>query len=75
MQYHYSVPSCIEYINLKVGWRILQFNSAETHAGFSAFLNHSIDWLKKCFHCFIKPKFVGDLKPVYSHGISKVQIV
>ena len=50
----------------------MQFNSAETRAGFSAFLNHPSDWLKKCFHCFIKLKYVGDLKPVYSHRVSKV---
>ena len=34
--------------------RILQFNFAETRAGFSAFLNHWSEWLKKQFHCFIK---------------------
>ena len=27
---------------------------AETRAGFSAFLNHWSEWLKKQFHCFIK---------------------
>ena len=34
--------------------RILQFNFAETRAGFSAFLNHWSEWLKKQFHYLIK---------------------
>ena len=53
MQYCYSFPSGIEYIN-KVVRRILQFNFAETRAGFSAFLNRWSEWLKKQFHCLIK---------------------